>query len=652
MSGRSRAGPRRGLRLALAAAALLMAAAGRAASAAPEPDSEVIVLDPEAPPARAGGRAPAPAEERQRSIENSELRIQAMWFARKAYLERNQLERAAEQLRAMQEFRRQEGISNLDTLAGAFSYEGFRQLEAGQYGAAHASFRLAKEFDPDLPNAYYGQARSLRGLRMGWTASLKEAWEGMQVALRNFWSAYLLLGNLALIGLIAAGIAGVLFLIILALKYQPLVRHDLAEWLGRRLPESTAGLAAWALFLLPLMAGLGWMWVLLLWTVAVFPYARWTERLLASLVMVWAVAALPLFHVVGEMFQTSVNPEVRTLVSALRGGYDPEKIRFLSEAAGHGQHSAVTEFLLGSLYKNGGYLNEALLHYKKAVSLNPRLYQAVNNLGNLYFLTQNFSLAQQQYQQAVDLQPDFATGYFNLHLAQYQQFHVEDAERNLETARHLDPEGLGRLRTQELLTSVVDARLQLEEVWPAIAARSRSGRASGDLTGDWLTPYSAVAGFALVASHGVFAHRRRRRARRCFKCGRPFCSRCRSGTQFPDFCSQCVHLFIKRDGLAPSTKRAKLDEVRRFETNRRRLGRLLSLAAPGVGHVWGDRATFGFMSLSAWSFCLLTMLAHDRLLRFYEVAYANARPAAGLVAALGAALVWLVANLVPPVRRR
>lgn len=640
--------------LALGATALVLGPA-RPVAASPEPEAEVIVLDPDAPPVRPRARAqsqapPASAEERPR-LENAELRIQALWFARKAYLERNQMERAAEQVRAMQEFRQQEGISNLETIAGAFSYEGFRHLDAGQYGAAHAAFRLAKEFDPDLPHAYYGQARSLRGLRMGWVPSIKEAWEGMQVALRNFWSAYLLLGNLALIGLLSAAVTGAAFLCVLALKYQPLVRHDLAEWLGQRLPEPAAVLGAWFLFLLPLLAGLGWMWVLLLWTVAVFPYARSMERALATLVLIWGMAALPAFRTVGAMFQTSVNPEVRTLVSALRGGYDPERVRFLKEAASRDPDSAVTQFLLGSLYKSGAYLNEALLHYKRAVALDPRMVQAVNNLGNLYFLTQNFQLAQQQYQQAVDLKPDFAIGYFNLHLAQYQQFHVEEAERSLETARRLDPAGIGAMRTADLPRNAIDARLDLDEVWPAVSASAAARRGPSGAAAAWSSPYALVAAGTLAAAYASFARRRKRRARRCFKCGRPFCWRCRSGTQFPDFCTQCVHLFVKRDGLAPATKKAKLEEVQRFEAQRWRLGRVMSAAAPGLGHVWGDRPLIGFLGLSAWTFCLLAAALHDRLLRFYEVAYADARSAAGLVAGSAAVLVWALVNLAPPLRR-
>ncbi|MEE9219223.1 MAG: hypothetical protein V3U98_09160, partial [Acidobacteriota bacterium] len=438
---------------------LVVALLGAPVSTSETGDSEIILLDertisprPEALPVVAPSRA----------IENSELRIQAMWFARQAYLEHNQLERAAEQLRAMQEFRHQEGITHLDTIAGAFSYEGYRSLEQDKFGAAHAAFRLAKEFDPDLPHTYYGQARSLRGLRMGWVAALRETQEGMKVVLHNFTSRHLFLGNLLLLGFFAGTLALAALLAILAWKYQPLLRHDLCEALGRRLSEPAAVLLSWLIFLLPLIAGMGWIWVLLFWAVAIFPYVRWGERALITLAMLWTIAATPVLEGVADLFQTSVNPQVRNLASVMRGGYDPEKIRFLKESIDKDPDNATTHFLLGSLYKNGGYLNEALLHYNRATNLDPQLYQALNNLGNLYYLTQNFALAQQQYQRVVDLKPDFAPAYFNLHLAQYQQFHVDDAEFSLETARRLDLEGLGAMRTSDLPTSVLDARLDLD----------------------------------------------------------------------------------------------------------------------------------------------------------------------------------------------
>jgi tetratricopeptide (TPR) repeat protein len=468
------------------------------------------------------------------------------------------------------------------------------------------------------------------------------------VTLRNFWSSYLLMGNLALIALIAASVTGAAYLATLTFKHQPLLRHDVAEWLGRRgFSESSARVGAWMAFLLPLVVWLGWMWVLLIWTLAVFPYARRVERTLASLVLVWGIAAAPAFDAVASVFRTSVNPEVRTLVAALQGGYDPERLAYLKEAAREDPGNAVIQFLVGSLYRDGGFFNEALLHYKQAVQLDPRLFQAVNNLGNLYFNTQNFSLAQQQYQQAVDLRPDFWIGYFNLHLAQYQQFHVEDAEKNLETARRLDPEGIGLMRTAELPRTAIEARLSLEDVWPKLARSARDETAGVPV---WKSPYALAAAGTLAGAH-LFTGRRRRRARSCFKCGRPFCYRCRSGAQYPDYCSQCVHLFAKRDGLAPATKKTKLDEVQRYETRRRRLSRILSALAPGLGHVWADRAVLGFIGLGCWIFCLLALATHDRLLRFYQVAYADPRPVAGVAAIIGAVLVWALVNAVAPLRR-
>ena len=115
-------------------------------------------------------------------------------------------------------------------------------------------------------------------------------------------------------------------------------------------------------------------------------------------------------------------------------------------------------------------------------------------------------------------------------------------------------------------------------------------------------------------------------------------------TKYPDHCSACTHLFILRDGLAPSVKTRKMEEVVR---HRRRVWvgeRILSLALPGGGHVLGGRPILGCVLLVAWACAGMAVQLKDEFLV----------PSEGLIAggmlplvSIGAvALVtWLVGNL-------
>jgi hypothetical protein len=72
------------------------------------------------------------------------------------------------------------------------------------------------------------------------------------------------------------------------------------------------------------------------------------------------------------------------------------------------------------------------------------------------------------------------------------------------------------------------------------------------------------------------------------RCGQPFCPYCKSGRTDHEYCSQCVHLFVLGDGLAPETKSMKLYEVERHET-RAGAAPARRPVAPGASHVLSGR---------------------------------------------------------------
>jgi hypothetical protein len=111
----------------------------------------------------------------------------------------------------------------------------------------------------------------------------------------------------------------------------------------------------------------------------------------------------------------------------------------------------------------------------------------------------------------------------------------------------------------------------------------------------------SIAACALIA----VASGGRAPARRCIRCGRPFCNRCRTGRQGQEYCSQCLHLFVLGDGLAPETKTRKLYEVDRFERMGRWARRFVSVWLPGSAQVLRGRATVGCTLLMVWLVALL-----------------------------------------------
>jgi hypothetical protein len=89
-------------------------------------------------------------------------------------------------------------------------------------------------------------------------------------------------------------------------------------------------------------------------------------------------------------------------------------------------------------------------------------------------------------------------------------------------------------------------------------------------------------------------------ARSCIRCGRAFCRFCKSGREAREYCSQCVHLFVLGDGLAPANKSRKLYEVERHERRTRRVASLASAVVPGSSQVLRGRTAIGVAFVLLW----------------------------------------------------
>jgi len=175
----------------------------------------------------------------------------------------------------------------------------------------------------------------------------------------------------------------------------------------------------------------------------------------------------------------------------------------------------------------------------------------------------------------------------------------------------------------------------------------------------FLNPLTGASLAALLACLLLSAAVGREPARRCIRCGRPFCPACKSHREAHEYCSQCVHLFVLGDGLAPQTKMRKMYEVERHDRRTRRARRLVSLVLPGSAQLLRGRTAAGVILLVVWLAALIawqprvlvpvehlvgTQLRLD-LLRSGSVPGVYALDPSGVVALAAAALTWLVANL-------
>jgi hypothetical protein len=186
----------------------------------------------------------------------------------------------------------------------------------------------------------------------------------------------------------------------------------------------------------------------------------------------------------------------------------------------------------------------------------------------------------------------------------------------LEEARKRD-----RARVQKLIANppaqkIVMYNLPIESAWTLAEKLAVKGKAS-ELFGNYaqfdplqscLNPMTTACLIGLVAGPAVWWSRRKKGlAGSCMKCGRTFCYRCKSARESATFCTQCIHIYLKRDGVSLDTKQAKIHEVQKYQNGQVRLKKILATFFPGSGQIIDGSTTKGL--LSVFSFLLFLAMA-------------------------------------------
>jgi tetratricopeptide (TPR) repeat protein len=665
-------GPRVRVSSGTASAAFLIAALAFTTAAAGDVERGVIRLAaPAAPAEPEDGSAEADPLSDARTgfdVNAFDARLEGLWFQRKAYQRENRAADVERQAGLIRDFVGEEGVRRLEAPAGALQLEAVAWLREGNAQKALAALALADVLDPHRPQTAMTRARVYWSSGSGTFAAAAELLRAWRLMLGAAMRDASLLSESALLGLAALVAAIVVTALLLVLRYQAVLRHDVEEWLITRGHEVGAKAGGWGVLLLPLIVWIGAGWAVLYGLVTTFRYARRAEKGLVVALLLAVALIIPAFRLTVGLYGRTADPTVRTTIDAASGAYDPDRIVKIRELVEAHPDDPTYRFLLAGMYKNGRYFEEAFAEYKRILEIAPSTYQARINLGNIYFLIGQYGEAISHYRRAIELRPDSVLAYYDMYLAQSDSFKLKEAEESLARARELDPGEINRLLSEGTREGggpkVIDATLDVDAVLrrgvggPRLSDDPEPPFWQGAVEG-LANPLSLASGVALVACGLIaFQFRSRPAARRCLRCGRAFCHACKAGRDGHEFCSQCAHLFVLRDGLAPETKSMKLYEIERHESRTRIARGTASVVVPGAAHLLTGRPWSGallvLLWMLAWTIGAPSLI--DEALRFAGAGSGLSGLRAGSVPSLGGAeaaaflavplgiAVWLAAN--------
>lgn len=495
--------------------------------------------------------------------------------------------------------------------------------------------------------------------RQNWGAAVPLAMTGLLNLSRNYRSNLLSRADILLVIAITILLTGAIFSLALMLRYGRAASHDFREMLSRRLHGGSVSVLAFALIFAPIFLWLGPTWLMFYWFALFFGYAGAIERIFI-VILALLIACVPIVIDISAHWMAGVDsPVVLAAVSSSEQMYQPEALRRLQDFAALVPDNSTLQLLLGNLQMYEGNEQQASVHYRRAVEIDDSAGAHVN-LGNLHFLQNDFAAAMTEYQKAEKLDTKLAIAFYNDSVASGETYKFEEQGQKLEQAKKIDRDSIEKLAQRPPAQKIVMYHPPVEEAWNVAGAIARKGTAQSifgsysffDLPTSILNPVTAGALLAIFGGVALWGMRRKNGfAGQCIKCGRTFCHRCKSSRESATYCTQCIHIYLKRDGVSLDTKRAKLEEVSNYHTGMARRNKLFATFLPGSAQVLEGRTLSGVIGAFLFVTLVVVAVLIGRLAPALSPTASTAQLLVRAAAVAVAVILWIFLSL-PVYRRR
>jgi tetratricopeptide (TPR) repeat protein len=363
---------------------------------------------------------------------------------------------------------------------------------------------------------------------------------------------------------------------------------------------------------LPSLLFLSGFWWCAYWAGVFLLYARGSEKIVTLVAGAFFVGAgLLAASSAQELYLSQAPPHVSNLrcyQHRIEIGADAYLAQYAGSQDPRRENYA---FLLASRHLVHGSYAKAEEIFKGILAKNPGDAPTANNLGCILCYEGRYQEAIQLFTKAIEAKPGLAAAHFNRGLARTKIFNFSEGKEDQEKAREVDRRFFK------------DHNLEKEEDWgpvpvflPLDLTREMALGLEAERTGRtgvpkkptrsllalvFRPPFGIAVPALLLGFLGLSLTRKRKVfAKACFKCGRPFCPRCKTSLEFESHCGQCVHLFIKQDGVSPEARLRKNYEVEQHNRFLRTMRAALSLVAPGAGHFVEGRPFSSLFLLTFW----------------------------------------------------
>jgi tetratricopeptide (TPR) repeat protein len=531
----------------------------------------------------------------------------------------------------------------------------FARQAAAQKNQAAANWagKAAEQLDPTSPTVAFTKADAAADAKE-WTTALRKAARGYVNVFTDYRSRLVSRGDMLVVLLLALFVTAAVFAVALFIRHGRAAAHDFREILGVWFTGGSVTVLAAALLFLPIFLWLGPLWLLLYWLIIFFGYANRTERTLIVVLALLVAAAPVVLDLVANRVAGVESPVLVAAIAGHERTYQPDALRRLQELVNVVPDRPLLHLLLGNLQLQEGNEQQAANSYRRSLDLRDSAGAHVN-IGNLHFMDNDVPAAISEYQRAERLDSNLAIAFYNHSVASGEAFRFDEQARMLDQAKRIDG-NVEKLSSPN--QKIVMYRPPISVAWRESEAIARLG-AARTLFGNYAyfdpiasakNPLTLGCLLAAIAAPLLFLKRRRAGfAGACIKCGRTFCHRCKSSRESATYCTQCIHIYLKRDGVSLATKREKLDQVVEFQGGTLTRNKLFGAFVPGSGQLLEGRTFAGVVGVFLFIFFVALAVLTGRLAPVL-VPGSTAQMVVRAAAIILALIIWIF--MAPPVLRR
>jgi tetratricopeptide (TPR) repeat protein len=544
-----------------------------------------------------------------------------IWPQATAALDNGDVDTAFKKASELTDLGKQYGIKSFPVYAE--SAAAFARQAASKRNTLGADWgnRVSDQLDPRSPWVAFSKAEAASEQRL-WARAVPTVLHGYANVIARYRASLLSRSDFLIVIIAAVAITAAIFALALFVRYGRAMAHDFREMLSRWTSGGAVTVLAVALLFLPIFVWFGPMWLIFYWFAIFFGYAGISERL-AIVVLALLVAAAPIALDLAAHWIAGVDsPVVVAAIASEEQSYHPEALRRLQEVVNIVPDSATLHMLLGNLLLQDGNEQDAAVHYRRSIDLRDNAGAHVN-LGNLHFIDNDFAAAVTEYQRAEQLDPRLAIAFYNHSIASGEMYRFDEQAQRLDQAKRIDRNLIEHVMSNSASQlKVAMYRPPISQAWDVSTVVARKGVARS-LFGNysWFDPIGSAKNpvtlggllAAILAPLFFFKRRQAGFAGSCIKCGRTFCHRCKSARESTTYCTQCIHIYLKRDGVSVATKRSKLDEVGQHQSGMLRRNRLFATILPGSAQLLEGRTIAGIAGLFAFAFFVCLAILVGRL---------------------------------------